>query len=291
MRKYWFWGFLAGSDQYPCHLSFSSNLLYHLELLARFGRVTSNMNHFRFHNIFMIGMPFQTWVPTENFYVTGSLLLGIIIYNSSRGNRLDVFLFPARIWPVALSVVITDSNGYIITDFNHSTSLPFDISLVSLSNSCVLIPALKLLHSLSSHDPILTKAGNPLAQISSPWCEALPNEKLLVKTVLLLLLLGLLVCLWAPVKAAIQVHEYADGRREQYSTCTIFLLCRSCWIACSRNRLSKQTLLKHSRKWSTSIFLRNLATYKEGPLPNGHASESHSAKALSGHSSCYYHGW
>ena len=108
----------------------------------------------------------------------------------------------ARFWPVALSVVITDSNGYIITDFNHSTSLPFAISLVSLSNSCVLIPPLKLLHSLSSHDPILTKAGNPLAQISSPWCEALPNETLLVKTVLLLLLLlGLLVCLWAPVKA------------------------------------------------------------------------------------------
>ena len=134
--------------------------------------------------------------------------------------------------------------------FNDGTALPFVISLVSLSNSCVL----KLLHSLSSHDPILTKAGNPLAQISSPWCEALPNETLLVKSVLLLLLLlCLLVCLWAPVKAAIQVHEYADGRREQYSACTIFLLRRSCRIACTRNRLSKQ-ILKHSRKWSTSIY-------------------------------------
>ena len=263
MRKYWFWRFLAGSDQYPCHLSFSINLLYHLELLARFGRVTSNMNHFSFHNIRMIGMPFQTWVPTENFYVIGSLLLGIIIYNSQRCQRLDVFLFPARIW---LSVVITDSKGYIITDFNHSTSLPSAISLVSLSISCVLILASKLLHSLSSHDPILTKAGNPLAQISSPWCEALPNETLLVKTVLLLLLLlCLLVCLWAPVKDAIRVHEYADGRREQYSTCTIFLLCRSCQIACTRNRLSKQ-ILKHSRKWSTSIYscMRSLTTARKG---------------------------
>ena len=138
---------------------------------------------------------------------------------------------------------------------NDSTCIAFGQNPnVTIKQLC-FDPSFEFLHSLSSHDPIL----NPLAQISSPWCEALPNEKLLVKTVLLLLLLGLLVCLWAPVKAAIRVHEYADGRPKQYSTCTIFLLCRSCRIACTRNRLSKQ-ILKYSRKWSTSIFLTSLTT-------------------------------
>ena len=44
-----------------CHLSCWINLIYHLnDLPAQFGRVTSNVNHFSFHNIRMIGMPFQT---------------------------------------------------------------------------------------------------------------------------------------------------------------------------------------------------------------------------------------
>ena len=141
--------------------------------------------------------------------------------------------------------------------FGHFSSVTF--------KQLCLDPSFELLHSLSSNDPILTEAGNPLAQISSPWCEALPNETLLVKTVLLLLLLLChLVCLWAPVKAAIRVHDYPDGRPKQWSACTIFLLCRSWRITCTRNRLSKQ-ILKYSRKWSTSIFLRSL-TFCKGPF-------------------------
>ena len=142
--------------------------------LPQFGRVTSSINHFSFQN-----------------------------------NRIS-----GRICPAPQSVVITVFKRIHHHRFNDSIALPLAISPMSLSNRC-LDPSFELLHSLSSHDHILTKAGNPLAQISSPWCEALPNETLLVKTVLLLLLLLLcLVCLWAPVKAAIRVHEYADGRRE-----------------------------------------------------------------------------
>ena len=83
-------------------------------------------------------------------------------------------------------------------------------------------------------------------------------------------------------KLQFRVREYADGGPKQCSACTIVLLRRSCSIACTRNRLSKQ-ILKHSRRFST------FSSWEAGPLPKGHGSKSHSVKPLSGYSSCYYH--
>ena len=52
----------------PCHLSCWINLIYRLnDLPAQFGRVTSNVNHFSFQKIRMIGMPFKTWLLDLTF--------------------------------------------------------------------------------------------------------------------------------------------------------------------------------------------------------------------------------
>ena len=79
----------AGS--YPCHLSLSINLLTTLNFLQELGTVTGNMNHFSFHNIFMIGIP--NLGPDFKFRHGRATFVG---NNHIRGNRLDVFLFPTR---------------------------------------------------------------------------------------------------------------------------------------------------------------------------------------------------
>ena len=112
--------------------------------------------------------------------------------------------------------------------FNDSTALPLANSLMSLSNSlsnsCVLILPSNHCTPSPLNDPILTKAENPLAQISSPRCEALPNGKLLVKTItpsspswFSCVLVG--TC----QRFNSGVREYADGCPKQCSACTIFL--------------------------------------------------------------------
>ena len=69
MWTYFVWWFGAGSDQYPvtCHVG-SIYIIYHLnDLEAQLGRVTSNLNHFSFHNIRIIRMPFKTWLLDLTF--------------------------------------------------------------------------------------------------------------------------------------------------------------------------------------------------------------------------------
>ena len=198
---------LAGSDQHP--LSDFSLYIY-ISNLKQFGRVTCNIKHFSFHNIPMIGINSISGCPTWNFKMTGDcdLLLYITLYVEI---ELLFFWQGFKIWPAPQSIVITYFYRMHHHRFNDSTALPYICHFPSVTfKQLCLDPCFELLSNYCTPSPLmtpswlLTKTANPLAQISSPWCEALPNEKLLVKTLLLLhLLLRLLVCLWAPVKDAI----------------------------------------------------------------------------------------
>ena len=69
---------------------------------------------------------------------------------------LQVFNFDDFRYPQ--SVVITDfSDIFGTSEHQYCTALPFVTSLTSLSNSCALTLPLQFLHTLSPHDPILTK--------------------------------------------------------------------------------------------------------------------------------------
>ena len=138
----------------PCHLSCWINLIYHLnDLPAQFGRVTSNINHFSFQKIRMIGMPFQTW------------LLDLKFENDSVtcfGNRIvmNCFSFQPGSGQYMPNTPVTchhkfQSDRCIWEPMLHC--IAFRLSLMSLAYGGVLILAFEFLHSNSPHDPILTK--------------------------------------------------------------------------------------------------------------------------------------
>ena len=119
--------------------------------------------------------------------------------------------------------------------FNDGTALPLAISLVSLSNSCVLIlpsnyctpfppmtPSSPKLEILWPRFPILDAR---LCQMESFWWRLCSFFSFLV-----------FLCACGHLsKLQFWAHEYADRRRKQCSACTIFLLCRSRRIACTRS--------------------------------------------------------
>ena len=150
MWKYVFWWLGPGSDQYPCHLLCWINLIYHLnDLPAQFGRVTGNANNFSFHNIHMIGMPFQTWLldlKFENDRVT------------CFGNRTVMNCFSFE----------PGSGQYMPNTSKHPNHLSSQISTgwmhleIKAALHCLLsFPECHfhtdVLHSHSPHAPILTK--------------------------------------------------------------------------------------------------------------------------------------
>ena len=142
MWKYFFWWFGAGSDQYPCHLSCWINLIYHLnDLSAQFGRVTSNVNHFSFQNIRMMGMPFQTWLLDLKFHDRVTCF----------GNRIvmNCFSFRPGSWHHKCQ-----PDDCIWKSTLHC--IAFAMSLSSLSYGCVLILPLQFLHCAS---PLMTPSS------------------------------------------------------------------------------------------------------------------------------------
>ena len=98
------WWFGAGSDQYPCHLSCWINLIYHLnDPPAQFGRVTSNVNHFSFQNIRMMGMPFQTWLLDLKFENDRAGWPVFWIKTTLSMNCYELFWhILTKIWPIPL---------------------------------------------------------------------------------------------------------------------------------------------------------------------------------------------
>ena len=158
MRKYVFWWFGAGSDQYPCHLSCWINLIYHLNNLpAQFGRVTSNVNHFSFHNIHMIGMPFKTQLldlTFENDRVTcfgnRTVMLWIVSLQPGSGQYMP----NTSKYPNPLSSQI--STGWMHLEINVHCIAFCHFPTVTFIRPC-LDPSFAFLDSNSPHVPTLTK--------------------------------------------------------------------------------------------------------------------------------------
>ena len=141
MWKYVFWWLGPGSDQYPCHLLCWINLIYHLnDLPAQFGRVTGNANNFSFHNIHMIGMPFQTWLldlKFENDRVTcfgNRTVMNCFSFEPGSGQYMP----NTSKHPNHLSSQI--STGMNASGNQGCIALPFVISRMSLSYARASLP-------------------------------------------------------------------------------------------------------------------------------------------------------
>ena len=115
-------------------------------------RVSSNVNHFSFQNIRMIGMPFKTWLldlkfENDKWPVLDIELLWIVsLFNQDLANTCQIhqntpitchrkFQPDECIWKSTLRCLL------------------IDISLMSLSRGGVLTLPLQFLHSLSPHVP------------------------------------------------------------------------------------------------------------------------------------------
>ena len=148
MWKYVFWWLGPGSDQYPCHLLCWINLIYHLnDLPAQFGRVTGNANNFSFHNIHMIGMPFQTWFLDLKFENDRVTCFGNTIVMNCFSLNQDLATIHAKYIKIPQSLVITNFNWMNASGNQGCIALPFVISRMSLSYGRASLPLPSWHHS------------------------------------------------------------------------------------------------------------------------------------------------